>query len=171
MDREAEALAALRPLGRAGAAVFAMAAVERLRPVLGRVPSGSPALVAGTALTELWRVLEGLQRPDPRRLGELSEACWVLVDIEPVEGVPAAALEALVAATHHALAAYLQGRPEEALAAARKVCEALGAGAGEERRRQDRDLADIARALSSGQPAATLATELRQRAEKPGTPS
>src|SRR5512141_1157910 len=66
-DRERDALARLRSAGRAGAAVFAMTCIERLRPLLDRVPSGAPALVAGVALTQLWRVLEGAERPDPRR--------------------------------------------------------------------------------------------------------
>src|SRR5438309_2877001 len=74
--RRMDTLGTLRAAGRAGAAIFAGCCVERLRPVLRHVPSGAPPLVAGVALTELWRVLEGLQRVDPRRLSELSQACW-----------------------------------------------------------------------------------------------
>lgn len=162
------AVETLRPLGRAGATIFALAAVERLRGLLEHVPSGSPALIAGTALTELWRVLEGLLRPDPKRLNELSQACWVLVEIEPAEKVPAAFLEALVAATHHALEAYLKGKPEEAMAAAKKAREPLGAAEEEERARQERDLALVAQALREGRPAAQVAQETRERAEKDG---
>src|SRR5258708_39338019 len=120
----APAQSVLSGRGRNGAGLFAASSVERLRPVLLRVPSGAPPLVAGVALTELWRVLEAAQRPDPRRLSELSQACWVLVDIEPTPKVPVAFLELLVAATHHALQTYLSGNPQQALQAAGKITEA-----------------------------------------------
>jgi hypothetical protein len=171
--REAKALEKLRPAGRSGSSLFAMACVERLRPLLRHVPSGSPALVAGTALTELWRVLEGLQRPDPRRLAELSQACWVLVEIEPAPGVPAAYLEMLVAATHHALETYLSGNPQQAIHAASKAGEAASLGGGdallaEERARQDRDLAEIAELVRAGGALGPSGKQLRARAETEG---
>ena len=166
--RERKALETLSPLGRAAASLFAIACVERLRPLLKYVPSGSPALVAGTALTELWRVLEGLQRPDPKRLAELSEACWVLVEIEATPKVSSALLEALVAAMRHALETYLSGKPGEAVAGARKICEAAGAADAEERARQDRDLAEIAGWFRAGRPPAQLAKKIRERAESEG---
>ena len=150
-DREKEALAKLRAAGRAGAGVFAAACIERLRPLLDRVPSGAPALVAGVSLTQLWRILEGAERPDPRRLAELSSACWSLVEVEAVPGVPAALLELLVAGAHDALETYLSGDAQHAIHAARKPSEAAGhAGAVElidgERARQDRDLRENRRA-------------------------
>lgn len=163
----------LSGLGRSGASVFAAACVERLRPILAHVPSGASPLVAGVALTELWRVLEAAQRPDPRRLSELSQACWTLVDIEPTPKVPTALLELLVAATHHALQTYLSGNPQQALQAARKIGEAaaykaeasLGA---QESTRQERDVGEIAEAARAGSPLAALGTRLRERAEKEG---
>lgn len=167
----------LSGLGRNGASLFAAACVERLRPVLAHVPSGAPPLVAGVALTELWRVLEAAQRPDPRRLSELSKSCWVLVDIEPTPDVPVRFLELLVAATHHALETYLSGNPQQALQAAQKVAEAAGrAGAGpgpdpraaEESARQERDIREIAEAARAGSALAPLGTRLRARAEKEG---
>jgi hypothetical protein len=172
-DRDAKALEKLKPAGRSGASLFAMVCVERLRPLLRHVPSGSPALVAGTALTELWRVLEGLQRPEPRRLAELSQACWVLVEIEPAPGVPAACLELLVAATHHALEAYLSGNPQQAIEATSKVAEAASQGGGdallgEERARQDRDLAEIAELVRAGGALGPFGKLLRARAETEG---
>jgi hypothetical protein len=167
-EREAKAVGLLRPTGRTGASLFAIASVERLRPLLEHVPSGSPALVAGTALTEIWRVLEGLQRPDPRRLRELSEACWVLVEIEPAPKVPAALLEALVAATHHVLETYLSGNPEQAVAAAKKTREVAGALASEEESRQDRDLREIAGSVGTGSVFAGLAKTVRERAQGEG---
>src|SRR3984893_9076919 len=111
-------------LGGKGASVFAASCVERLRPILAHVPSGAAPLVAGVALTELWRVLEAAQRPDPPRLSEVAQACWVLVDIESTPKVPAALLELLVAATHHTLQTYLSGNPQQALLAAEKSCAA-----------------------------------------------
>jgi hypothetical protein len=170
--RDAKALEKLRPAGRSGSSLFAMACVERLRPLLRRVQSGSAALVAGTALTELWRVLEGLQRPEPRRLAELSQACWVLVEIEPAPGVPAAYLELLVAASHHALEAYLSGNPQQAIQAATKAAEAASQGGGalveEERARQDRDLAEIAELVRAGGALGPFGKQLRARAETEG---
>src|SRR4051812_45057620 len=79
-SREEEVVRRLRASGRSGATLFAICCAERLRPVLQRVPSGGAPLIAGVALTELWRVLEGIQRGDPRRLRELSQACWTLVE-------------------------------------------------------------------------------------------
>jgi hypothetical protein len=163
----------LSGLGRNGASVFAASCVERLRPILAHVPSGAPPLVAGVALTELWRVLEAAQRPDPRRLSELSQACWVLVDIESTPKVPAALLELLVAATHHALQAYLSGNPQQALQAARKISEAAAhkakdSLAAEEAARQERDVGEIAEIARAGSPIATCGTRLRERAEKEG---
>src|SRR3954469_7166834 len=140
MDRERAALDTLRAAGRTGMAIFAACCAERLRPLLHHVPSGAQPLVAGVALTELWRVLEGEQRPDPRRLQELSTACWTLVEIEPVDNVRTEHLEALVAAAHEALETYLSGNPEHALAAAKHCAGAAGDG---EPARQDRDLAEI----------------------------
>ncbi|TMB31783.1 MAG: hypothetical protein E6J61_08885, partial [Deltaproteobacteria bacterium] len=75
MDREQAAIGTLRAAGRTGMAIFAACCAERLRPLLEHVPSGAPPLVAGVALTELWRILEGQKRVDPRRMKELSEAC------------------------------------------------------------------------------------------------
>lgn len=172
-DREREALAKLRAAGRAGAAVFAMTCIERLRPLLDRVPSGAPALVAGVSLTQLWRVLEGAERPDPRRLTELSSACWSLVEVEPAPGVPALYLELLVAGAHDALETYLSGDAQHAVHAARKPCEAAAhAGAVElaaqERARQDRDLHDISELARSGSALPQLGTRLRERAEGEG---
>jgi hypothetical protein len=160
-------------LGRVGASLFAASSVERLRTVLAHVPSGAPPLVAGVALTELWRVLEAAQRPDPRRLSELSQACWVLVDIESTPKVPAAFLELLVAATHHALQTYLSGNPQQALQAAGKVTEAAAhkakeSLAAEETARQERDVREIAEAARAGSPLAAFGTRLRERAEKEG---
>src|SRR4051812_41037050 len=158
-DREKEALAKLRAAGRAGAGVFAAACIERLRPLLDRVPSGAPALVAGVSLTQLWRILEGAERPDPRRLAELSSAGWALVEVEPAPGVPAAFLELLVAGAHDALETYLSGDAQHAIHAARKACEAAAhAGdeelVGQEHARQDRDVRDIGELTRTG---ATLA--------------
>ena len=166
--REIDALATLAACGRGGASLFAMACAERLRPLLQRVPSGSPPLVAGIALTALWRVLEGLDRPDPRRLVELSQACWTLVEIEPVPGVPTALLEQLIAAAHHALETYRAGDPKQALLAASKACEAAGPSAPAELLRQDRDLEEIAVQMRAGGPLAPFATSVRKRAEKEG---
>ena len=164
---------ALSGLGRSGASLFAACCVERLRPVLAHVPSGSQPLVAGVALTELWRVLEASQRPDPRRLSELSQACWVLVDIESTPKVPAAFLELLVAATHHALETYLSGNPQQAVQAAGKITEAAAhkskeSLAAEESARQERDVREIAEVARAGSPLAAYATRLRERAEKEG---
>ncbi len=172
-DREKEALAKLRAAGRAGAGVFAAACIERLRPLLDRVPSGAPALVAGVSLTQLWRILEGAERPDPRRLAELSSACWSLVEVEAVPGVPAALLELLVAGAHDALETYLSGDAQHAIHAARKPSEAAGhAGAVElidrERARQDRDVREIAELARTGAALPQLATRLRERAEAEG---
>jgi hypothetical protein len=150
----------LRRLGRRGATIFATSCAERLRAVLRFVPSGAAPLVAGVALTEMWRVLEGLQRPDLRRLRELSEACWTLVEIEPVPGVRTEQLEALVAATHSALETYLSGDAKHAADAAQH-CRTAGDDPG----RQSRDSAEIA---SAGDASATLATRLRCRAESEG---
>jgi hypothetical protein len=162
----------LSGLGRSGASLFAASCVERLRPVLAHVPSGAPPLVAGVALTELWRVLEAAQRPDPRRLSELSQACWVLLDIESTPQVPAAFLERLVAATHHAVETYLSGNPQQALQAAAKIAEAAAHKAKElaagESTRQQRDAREIAEAVRAGSPLAAFATRLRERAEKEG---
>ena len=162
MDRELHALETLRAAGRVGSAVFAACCAERLRPLLSRVPSGAPPLLAGVALTELWRVLEGLQRPDPRRLRELSETLWTMVEIEPVPEVRTELLEALVAAAHDALETYLLGNAQHAAAAAKKVAAVAGPA---EPGLQDADLADIAGARSD---LPALATRLRRRAE--GTP-
>jgi hypothetical protein len=163
----------LSGLGRNGASLFAASSVERLRPVLLHVPSGAPPLVAGVALTELWRVLEAAQRPDPRRLSELSQACWALVDIEPTPKVPVAFLELLVAATHHALETYLSGNPQQALQAAGKITEAAAHKAKEpfaagESARQERDAREIAEVARGGSPLAALGTRLRERAQKEG---
>jgi hypothetical protein len=162
---------ALSSLGRNGASLFAISCAERLRPLLSHVPSGATPLIAGVALTELWRVLEGAQRPDPRRLSELSQKCWVLVDIEPTEKVPTPYLEALVGATHHALETYLSGNPQQAAVAATKVSEAAAQKAlgDEERARQERDARELAEAVRAGAPPlAQLGTRLRERAEKEG---
>ena len=173
-DRSAAlAQSALTSLGRSGAGLFAIACAERLRPLLLQVPSGAPPLIAGVALTELWRILEGAQRPDPRRLSELSQACWVLVDIEPTPKVPAALLELLVAATHHSLETYLAGNPQQAILAAEKSCAAAahkapGSLVEEEVARQDRDIREIADIARAGSPLAPFATRLRKRAEKEG---
>ncbi|GAC1540111.1 MAG: hypothetical protein NVS2B9_07150 [Myxococcales bacterium] len=163
----------LAGLGRKGASLFAACCLERLRPALEHVPSGATPLVAGVALTELWRVLEEVQRPDPRRLSELSQACWGLVDIEPTPGVPTALLEMLVAATHHALQTYLSGNPQHAVQAAGKLAEAAAWKAqptlsADEAARQERDLRDIAEAVRSGAPLAAFGTRLRERAEQEG---
>jgi len=173
-DRNAAlAQSALTSLGRSGAGLFAISCAERLRPLLLHVPSGAPPLVAGVALTELWRVLEGAQRPDPRRLSELSQACWVLVDIEPTPKVPAALLEVLVAATHHSVETYLAGNPQQAILAAEKSCAAAAHRAQEslveeEIARQDRDIREIADVTRAGSSLAPFATRLRKRAEKEG---
>lgn len=159
MQSDAAILETLRASGRAGASIFAACCAERLRPLLRQLPPGAPPLVAGVALTELWRVLEGLQRADPRRLAELAQACWTQVEVEPVAGVSAAHLEALLSAAHDALETYLSGNPKHALAAA-KTC--TGVSGAEEAARQERDLADIA---ASRGDLAQLATRLRQRAE------
>src|SRR3954469_2887048 len=162
MDRERANLEKLRSAGRTGSAIFATCCAERLRPLLNHVPSGAPPLVAGVALTELWRILEGQQRPDPRRLQELSNACWTLVDIEPVPDVQTEHLEALVAATRDALETYLSGNSQHAIAAAKKC----GAIAGpDEPARQDRDVAEIA---ATREGLAQLATRMRERAESEG---
>jgi hypothetical protein len=163
----------LSGLGRRGASLFAAACVERLRPMLAHVPSGASPLVAGVALTELWRVLEAAQRPDPRRLSELSKACWVLVEIEPVPKVPAAFLELLVAAAHHALETYLSGNPQQAVQAAAKIAEAAahkakGLLAADEAARQERDVREIAGVARAGSPLAAFGARLRERAEKEG---
>jgi hypothetical protein len=172
-DREKEMLAKLRAAGRSGAALFAMACIERLRPLLDRVPSGAPVLVAGVSLTQLWRVLEGAERPDPRRLAELSSACWSLVEVEPAPPIPAPWLELLVAGAHDALETYLSGDAQHALQAARKPCEvAANAGAKEliapEHTRQDRDVREISDLARTGAPLAPLGTRLRERAEGEG---
>src|SRR3954470_16249616 len=162
MDRERAALDTLRAAGRTGMAIFAACCAERLRPLLHHVPSGAPPLVAGVALTELWRILEGQQRVDPRRLKELSEACWTLVEIEPVPRLRTEHLEILVAAAHDALETYLSGNPEHALAAAKKCATVAGK---DEPARQDRDVAEVAKAR---QGLAQLATSMRKRAEAEG---
>src|SRR6267154_1624348 len=150
MGRELAALDKLRAAGRTGMAIFAACCAERLRPLLHHVPSGAAPLVAVVALTELWRVLEGQQRVDPRRMKELSEACWTLVDIEPVPKIETGHLEILVAATH------------DALAAAKKCSTVAGEG---EPARQDRDIAEIAKTREGLAPLATL---MRKRAEADG---
>jgi hypothetical protein len=162
MDRERAAIETLRAAGRTGMAIFAACCAERLRPLLHHVPSGASPLVAGVALTELWRVLEGQQRVDPRRMKELSEACWTLVDIEPVPKVHTAHLEILVAATRDALETYLSGNPDHALAAAKKCATVAGEG---EPARQDRDIAEIAQTREG---LSALATRMRERAEAEG---
>jgi hypothetical protein len=172
-ETSGEPQSVLSGLGRVGASLFAASCVERLRPILAHVPSGAPPLVAGLALTELWRVLEATQRPDPRRLSELSQACWVLVDIESTPKVSAALLELLVAAMHHALQTYLSGNPQQALLAAGKITEAaahkakesLGA---EESARQERDVREIAEAVRARSPLPAVGTRVRLRAEKEG---
>jgi len=113
--------------------------------------------------------LEGAQRPDPRRLSELSQACWVLVDIERPQGA-AALLELLVAATHHSLETYLAGNPQQAILAARKSCAAAAHKAreslvGEEVARQDRDIREIADVARAGPPCA-VRDPLRKRARR-----
>jgi hypothetical protein len=171
MERENGPVSDPASLGRNGAALFAISCAERLRPLLFHVPSGATPLVAGVALTDLWRVLEGAQRPDPRRLTDLSQKCWALVDIEPIAAVPAACLEALVAATHHALETYLTGNAGQAVLAAKKGSEAAAqkSRGDDELARQDRDLREIAAAVRAGTPPlAQLATRLRERAEKEG---
>jgi len=162
MEREQAAIGTLRAAGRSGMAIFAACCAERLRPLLNHVPSGAPPLVAGVALTELWRILEGQQRVDPRRMKELSEACWTLVEIEPVPKVRTEHLEILVAATHDALEAYLTGNPDHALAAAKKCATVAGA---DEPGRQERDVAEVAK-TREGLP--QLATRMRKRAEAEG---
>jgi hypothetical protein len=171
MEAEDARQRTLASLGRTGATLFAISCAERLRPLLAHVPSGATPLIAGVALTELWRVLEGAQRPDPRRLSELSQKCWALVDIEPMPKVPAAYLEALVAATHHALETYLSGNARQAVLAAEKSSEAAARkGLGEdERTRQDRDVGEIADAVrAASSPLTAFGTRLRERAEKEG---
>src|SRR3954470_15474316 len=159
MGRELAALEKLRTAGRTGMAIFAACCAERLRPFLHHVPSGAPPLVAGVALTELWRILEGQQRVDPRRLKELSEACWTLVEIEPVPKVRTEHLEILVAAAHDAVETYLSGNPEHALAAAKKCATIAGL---DEPSRQDRDVAEVAKTHDG---VAQFATRMRERAE------
>src|SRR3954467_11004135 len=172
-EAEKQTLEKLRTAGRSGATAFAAACVERLRPLLAHVPSGAPPLVAGVALTQLWRVLEGADRPDPRRLGELSKSCWALVEIEPVPKIPTLYLELLVAGAHDALETYLSGDAQHAIAAARKACEAAAHARredliAEERARQDRDLRDINECARSGAALPQLGTRLRERAEGEG---
>lgn len=171
MESEDARKTALASLGRNGASLFAISCAERLRPLLSHVPSGATPLVAGVALTDLWRVLEGAQRPDPRRLSDLSQKCWGLVDIEPTPKVPTPYLEALVAATHHALETYLSGNAQQAVLAAQKSLEAAAQKAlGEdELARQDRDVREIAAAVrSASSPLTQFGTGLRERAEKEG---
>jgi hypothetical protein len=162
MERELAATETLRAAGRTGTAIFAACCAERLRPLLHHVPSGAAPLVAGVALTELWRILEGQQRVDPRRMKELSEACWALVEIEPVPKVQTAHLEVLVAAARDALEAYLSGNPDHAVAAAKKCATVAGE---DEPARQDRDLAEVAK---TRQGLAQFATRMRERAEAEG---
>jgi len=162
MDREQAAIGTLRAAGRTGMAIFAACCAERLRPLLEHVPSGASPLVAGVALTELWRILEGQKRVDPRRMKELSEACWTLVEIEPIPRMRTEHLEILVAAAHDALEAYLSGNPEHAVAAAKKCATVAGK---EEPARQDRDVAEVAK-TRDGLP--QLATRMRERAEAEG---
>jgi hypothetical protein len=162
MDRELAALDKLRAAGRTGMAIFAACCAERLRPLLHHVPSGASPLVAGVALTELWRILEGQKRVDPRRMKELSEACWTLVEIEPVPKIKTVHLEVLVAAARDALEAYLSGNPEHAVAAAKKCSTICGV---DEPARQDRDVADVAKTREG---LAQFATRMRKRAEAEG---
>ncbi len=173
-QRDQNALTTLRAAGRGGATLFATSCVERLRPLLAHVPSGAPPLIAGVALTQLWRIVEGAERADPRRLAELSKSCWALVEIEPAPRVPAVYLELLVAAAHDALETYLSGDAKHAVAAAGKSAEAAAhrtaALATAERERQDRDLREIAETVRAGAPVAALATRIRERAEKEGKP-
>jgi hypothetical protein len=164
MDREHAMLEKLRASGRTGSAIFASCCVERLRPLLNHVPSGAAPLIAGVALTELWHILEGRKRPDPRRLQELSNACWTLVEIEPVPKVRTEHLETLVAATRDAVETYLSGKPENAIAAAKK-CGAISIAAEDEAARQDRDMAEIANVREG---LAQLAARMRERAEAEG---
>lgn len=152
----------LKKSGRRGAALFAACCAERLRTLLRHVPSGAPPLMAGVALTQLWRILEGLERPEPKQLQEMKTALWTLVEIEPVDGVRTEHLEALVSAAHDALEAYLSGNPKNAVTAARTCRTAAGDG---EPERQERDAADIA---AAGDPGRGLATGLRKRAEADG---
>ncbi|HET7789148.1 MAG TPA: hypothetical protein VFL36_24450 [Myxococcales bacterium] len=171
-DRDREALARLRAAGRSGAGLFAICCIERLRPLLDHVPSGAPVLVAGVSLTQLWRVLEGAERPDPRRLAELSNACWSLVEVEPAPRVPAIYLELLAAGAHDALETYLSGDPQHAIRAAQKACEAASHAAKDllekERASQDGDLQEISAPARAGAALPQLATRLRQRAEGQG---
>ena len=162
MDREQTTLEKLRASGRTGSAIFATCCAERLRPLLDHVPSGAAPLVAGVALTELWHILEGRKRPDPRRLQELSNACWTLVEIEPVPKLRTEHLETLVAATRDAVETYLSGNSQNAIAAAKKCGAVLGE---EEPARQDRDVAEIAKTREG---LAQLATRMRERAEAEG---
>src|SRR5256885_14790887 len=162
MDREQAGIGTLRAAGRIGMAIFAACGGDRLRPLLNQVPWGAPPLVGGVALTELWRIPEGQKRVDPRRMKELSEACWTLVEIEPVPKVRREHLEILVAAARDALETYLSGNPEHAMAAAKKC----GTVAGEEEpARQDRDAAEVAKTREG---LAQLATRMRERAEAEG---
>lgn len=171
MESEEARKDTLASLGRNGASLFAICCAERLRPLLSHVPSGATPLIAGVALTDLWRVLEGAQRPDPRHLSSLSQKCWALVDIEPTPKVPTAYLEALVGATHHALETYLSGNAQQGVLAAQKTSETAAQKglAGDERERQDRDVREIGDAVrAAAPPLAQLGTRLRQRAEKEG---
>jgi hypothetical protein len=162
MDGELVTVDTVLGLGRRGAAIFAACCAERLRTLLRFVPSGAPPLVAGVGLTALWRVFEGLDKPDPRYLAELATACWTLVEIEPVPKVKTEHLEALVSATHGALEAYLSGNPEHALKAAQASHSVAGEG---ERGRQRRDAAEIDAARD---PLPGLVTALRKRSESEG---
>src|SRR5256885_8361123 len=162
MDREQAGIGTLRAAGRIGMAIFAACGGDRLRPLLNQVPWGAPPRVAGVALTERWRILEGQKRVDPRRMKELSEACWTLVEIEPVPKVRTEHLETLVAAAHDALEAYLSGNPDHAVAAAKKSSTVAG---DDEPSRQERDLAEVAKTREG---LAQLATRMRERAEKEG---
>jgi|1185.fasta_scaffold22662_2 hypothetical protein len=170
-EAEKQTLEKLRTAGRSGATAFAAACVERLRPLLAHVPSGAPPLVAGVALTQLWRVLEGADRPDPRRLGELSKSCWALVEIEPVPKIPTLYLELLVAGAHDALETYLSGDAQHAIAALRKSTQAAAQCRGEpaaEAARQERDIREITDHARARGPFPPFATQVRKRAEKEG---
>lgn len=170
-EAEKQTLEKLRTAGRSGATAFAAACVERLRPLLAHVPSGAPPLVAGVALTQLWRVLEGAARPDPRRLGELSKSCWALVEIEPVPKIPTLYLELLVAGAHDALETYLSGDAQHAIAALRKSTQAAAQCRGEpaaEAARQERDIREITDHARARGPFPPFATQVRKRAEKEG---
>lgn len=188
LEREKNLLAQLRAVGPDGAALFAAACAERLRPIVRRVSLDAQVAVAAVALDGLWRVLAGAERPEI--LKELAQSCRAALppEDESMGGGPDVYLEDAVAAAYYALEAHRLRDAQQAIWAARRGHEAadhcvlsrlsgpvtIDAKLGEasardplvfsELQHQDRDIREIVTVLGAGGALPALATTLRERA-------